>query len=130
MEAAAVPDLLHVQPIQPRDADQTKLAIGLAFVGGGAGGLFDEILDRAPLAPSTFERALFEKDLFLSTFVAECFVPRIEGQDVPLESKRIARILGQPPSDAAVVQFRREIVHELMTTPALRRDLEQLYLLL
>jgi DNA mismatch repair protein MutS2 len=130
IEPGAAPDLLHLHPIPPRDADQVKLAVGLAFVGGGAGGLFDELLDRAPLAASTFERGLFEGDLFLSTFVAECFVPRIEGQDVFVHSKRIARILGSPPSDPGVVQFRREIVHELMTVPALRRDLEKLYLLL
>ncbi len=128
--AGIVPDLLHLQPIPPRDADQVRLAIGLAFVGGGAGGLFDEVLDRAPLAASTFERGLFENDLFLSTFVTQCFVPRIEGQDVPVASKRLARILGSPPSDAGVVEFRREIIQDLIATPALRRELEKLYLLL
>jgi len=125
-----VPDLLHVQPIPPRDADQVRLAVGLAFVGGGAGGLFDELLDRAPLAPSTFERGLFEGDLFLSTFVTQCLVPRIEGKDVAVDAKRLARILAAPPSDPAIVQFRRAILEELVTMPALRGDLERLYLLL
>jgi DNA mismatch repair protein MutS2 len=123
-------DLLHLHPVPPRDVEQVRLAIGLAFVGGGAGGLFDEVLDRAPLPASTFERALFENDLFLSTFVAQCFVPRIDGQDVVVASKRIARILGSPPSDIAEVHFRREIIDELINKPALRRDLEQLYLVL
>ena len=128
--AGADLDLLHLHPIPPRDAGQVRLAIGLAFVGGGAGGLFDEVLDRAPLAATTFDRALFGNDLFLSTFVEQCFVPRIEGQDVPVGSKRIARILGSPPSDPGFVEFRREIIGELIATPRLRADLEKLYLVL
>ena len=126
-EFSSVPDLLHLEPIAARDADKTRLAIGLAFVGGGAGGLFDEVLDVAPLAPSTWTPALFEADLFLSTFVAQCFAPRIGGRDVVVEGKRTVRLLGSPPSDAAIVEFRRAILEELARSTDLRGALERLY---
>jgi DNA mismatch repair protein MutS2 len=129
-EFSSVPDLLHVEPLPLPDAEKTRLAIGLAFVGGGAGGLFDEVLDATPLAPSTWDPTLFAGDLFLSTFVAQCFAPRIGGRDVVLEGKRIARLLGSPPSDPAIVEFRREIVDELSRSPELRSALEKVFVML
>src|SRR5260221_6501125 len=126
-QALAVPDLLHAEPIEPGDAERTKLSIGLAFAGGGAGGLFDEVVDAAPRAKSAWEPALFANDLFLSTFVAQWFVPRIDGHDVAEGGKRITRLLGQPPDDPAIVHFRRAIMEELLESPLLRRDLEQLH---
>jgi len=126
----AVPDLLHVVPIEPVDAEKTRLAVALAFAGGLAGGLFDEVLNASPLAPSTWEPAQFANDLFLSSFVTQCFGIRVDGLDVVSDGKRIARLLAHPPSDPAIVHYRREIVAELMGSPELRRDLERLYALL
>jgi DNA mismatch repair protein MutS2 len=124
------PDLLHVAPIAPPDPAPTRLAVALAFAGGLAGGLFDEILDARPLAASTWDPSAFTGDLFLDTFVAQCFGVRIDGQDLAVAGRRIVRILARPPKDPAVVEFRRGVVRELAASPALRRDLEQIYLLL
>ena len=130
VDFSSVPDLLHVEPLPLADPDKTRLAIGLAFVGGGAGGLVGEVLDATPLAPSTWDRTLFENDLFLSTFVAQCFSPRIGGRDVVIEGKRLVRLLSHPPADPAIVEFRRDVVQELSRSTELRSALEKLYALL
>jgi DNA mismatch repair protein MutS2 len=129
-EFSSVPDLLHVEPIALADPEKTRLAIGLAFVGGGAGGLFDEVLDATPLAPSTWDPTLFGNDLFLSAFVAQCFSPRIAGRDVVVEGKRVVRLLGNPPADPAIVHFRRGIIDELARSTELRSALEKVYVML
>jgi DNA mismatch repair protein MutS2 len=123
-----LPDLLHVEPFVPADPGSTRLAVALAFAGGLAGGLFDEILDARPLAPSTWDPSHFAGDLFLEAFVAQCFGVRIDGHDAPVAGRRIVRLLARPPKDPSIVEFRRAIVRELAASPALRRDLEQLYL--
>ncbi len=123
----AVPDLLHVVPLTPPDRDSARLSVALAFAGGLAGGLFDEILDARPLAASTWEPGLFTGDLFVDAFVSQCFGVRVDGHDHPVAGKRIARTLTRPPKDPAIVEFRRAIARELAGSPALRRDLEQLY---
>lgn len=130
MDAPAPPDLLHVTPLPAADAASARLAVALAFAGGLSGGLFDEILDARPLAPSTWDPALFAADLFLDSFVAQCFGVRIDGHDHPVSARRIARLLGRPPRDPAVVEHRRGVVRELADVPPLRRDLERVYLLL
>jgi DNA mismatch repair protein MutS2 len=128
--AAELPDLLHVAPPAPTDAASARLAVALAFAGGLSGGLFDEILDARPLAPSTWDPALFASDLFLEAFVQQCFGVRIDGVDHPTAARRIVRVLARPPSERATVELRRGVLSELVEKPALRRDLERLYLLL
>lgn len=125
-----MPDLLHAAPLRRIDAEHTRLAIALAFAAGVSGGVFSEALDRATLAPSTWEPASFANDLFLQQFVSLCFKIRIQGQELPLSTTHLVRLLGRPPSEPATVQHRRAIVAELLAKPALRTELERLYLLL
>ena len=80
-EPVLVPDLLHPAALRRIDAEQTKLAIALAFASGVSGGVFSEALDRATVAPSTWEPASFAADLFLQQFVALCLKVRIAGQE-------------------------------------------------
>src|SRR4051812_3955807 len=80
-----IPDLLHPTPTSRVDLETTKLSIALAFASGVAGGLFGDVLDRATMAPSTWEPASFASDLFLQNFVATCFKIRI-GNDEPVLS--------------------------------------------
>ena len=56
-EPIFVPDLLHATPMRRIDVEHTKLAIALAFAAGVSGGVFSEALDRATIAPSTWEPA-------------------------------------------------------------------------
>ncbi len=120
-------DLLHPEPVRRIDLERTKLAINLAFAGGGSGGLFSEELGRATLASSSWEPAGFANDLFLQRFVGDCFQIRIGGREATLNTAHLVRLLSQPPADPNVVSFRRAILDELTRSPELRRELEQLY---
>ncbi len=121
------PDLLHPTPLARIDAENTKLAIALAFASGVSGGVFSEALEGAKVAPSTWEPATFADDLFLTQFVALCLKIRINGHEPVFATKHLANILAHPPSDRAVVLHRRAILAELTTSPELRGRLEHLY---
>lgn len=127
---ALVPDLLHPTPMRRIDVEQTKLAINLAFAGGVAGGMFSEALDQAKVAPSTWRPASFAADLFVSQFVSLCLKVRIDGQERPVATTHLVRLLSHPPSERAVIDHRRGIVAELASTPTLRKELEALYVTL
>lgn len=126
-EPVSVPDLLHPTPLCRIDAQSTRLAIALAFASGVSGGVLAEALENARVAPSTWEPASFSADLFLPQFVALCMKVRIDGQDLAVSTKHLVKVLASPPSDPAVVGHRRAILRELVTSPALRKDLEHLY---
>ena len=127
---ARVPDLLHPTPTTRIDLEHTKLAIALAFASGVSGGLFAEALDRARVAPSTWEPASFTSDLFLQSFASLCFKIRIgDHEPAPLTS-HLVRLLASPPADPTVVHYRRAILAELTSSPPLRKELERLYLTL
>lgn len=126
-EPVFVPDLLHEAPMRRIDAEHTKLAIALAFAAGVSGGVFSEALDRATLAPSTWQPASFANDLFLNQFVALCFKVRINGHEPALHTSHLVKLLGRPPADEAIVHHRRAIIAELAASPVLRSELERLY---
>ncbi len=126
-EPVLVPDLLHPVPVWRIDAEHTRLAIALAFAAGVSGGVFSEALDRATVAPSTWEPASFANDLFLQQFVTLCFKVTIDGQQPVLATSHLVKLLAQPPSDPATVMHRRAIVAELAGSPELRQQLEKLY---
>jgi DNA mismatch repair protein MutS2 len=129
-DPATIPDLLHPAPMRRIDVERTRLALNMAFAGGVAGGLFEEALEKATLAPSNWQPAGFANDLFLSRFVAGCFKVKI-GRDEPvLGIAHLVRLLGNPPSDPAIVEHRRQILGELEESKALRGELERLYMLL
>jgi DNA mismatch repair protein MutS2 len=123
-------DLLHARPMVRIDVERTKLSMALAFTGGTSGGLFAEALDRASIGHSNFQASTFANDLFLANFVASCFRVRIGNREPTLAVSHLTRLLASPPSDVPTVQFRREIVAELASSPELRRELEELYLAL
>ena len=129
-EPVLVPDLLHPAALRRIDAEQTKLAIALAFASGVSGGVFSEALDRATVAPSTWEPASFAADLFLQQFVAMCLKVRIAGQEPTVATSHLVKLLAHPPADPATVLHRRAILAELAASPHLRKELERLYLTL
>jgi DNA mismatch repair protein MutS2 len=129
-EFVLVPDLLHPAPITRIDVERTKLSISLAFVSGVSSGLFGDALDRAAMAPSTWEPASFVNDLFLQNVVAQCFKIRIGREEPVMATTHLARLLARPPSDAAIVHHRRAVLEELVHSPDLRQALERLYVLL
>ncbi|HEY6560628.1 MAG TPA: DNA mismatch repair protein [Polyangiaceae bacterium] len=127
MDPATVPDLLHAVPLQRIDVEQTRLAVTMAFAGGSSGGLFADALETAKLAPTSWEPAGFAGDLFLERFVAGSFKIQIGREQPVLSVKHLVRLIAHPPADPAVIEFRREILAELVSAQALRKALEQLY---
>jgi DNA mismatch repair protein MutS2 len=127
-EPTIIPDLLHPRAVRRIDLERTRLALTLAFAGGTSGGLFAEALDRATLAPSSFEPAGFAADLFLERFVAQSFKVRIRHQELVVGTAHLVRLLAHPPMDPAIVDHRRAVLNELVTSAELRRELEELYL--
>ncbi len=126
-DGATVLDLLHPTPFARVDLEELKLAMALAFAGGVSSGLFSDALDRAKVAPSTWKPEAFASDLFLHPFVALCMKIRIDGQESPVSTTHLVRTLSSPPSDAAVVRYRRGVVAELAGSPAMRKEVEALY---
>jgi DNA mismatch repair protein MutS2 len=129
-ESGQYPDLLHPIPSCRLDWDHTRLAMVLAFSGGVSGGLFAEALDRASVAPCTWEPSAYVRDVFLSDFVAQCYKIRIGREELVLSTARLLKLLANPPTDPAIVQYRRSILAELAQSADLRSELEQLYLTL
>ncbi|MDB4940808.1 MAG: mutS2 [Labilithrix sp.] len=125
-----VPDLLHPAPKLRIDREATKLSVGLAFAAGVSGGVFAEALDRRILAHSTWDPSSFASDLFLQEFVALCFRANIGGQQPVLGTRPLVALLAHPPSDPAIVAHRRAILAELVSVPALRSELERLYIVM
>jgi DNA mismatch repair protein MutS2 len=123
-------DLLYASPFARFDAEALKLSVSIAFAAGNQGGLFTDALDRAAVGPTTFEAGAFANDLFLKTFVGLCLGVQVGGRPYVTSQSYVARLLAAPPSDAASLEFRRQILGELVEVPALRRELEGLYLAL
>ncbi|MEO7329985.1 MAG: DNA mismatch repair protein, partial [Minicystis sp.] len=121
------PSLLLLDPVPRPDLDELRQSLSFAFSSGVSGGLFAQALDRAPLAPGTWNPKSFAPDLFLDELVARCFRVRVSGHEAVVSRGFILRILSHPPSDPAVGDLRRGILLELTTQPAFRKQLEQVY---
>jgi DNA mismatch repair protein MutS2 len=126
-DVAHLPDLLHEQPVLRIDPEATTLSFVFAFAGATSGGLFHDALNRAQVAPSSFEPKAFAADLFLKSFVNDCLRPNLRGEQPVLATEHLLRLFCRPPSDVGVLSFRREIIWELMESQALRARLEELY---
>jgi DNA mismatch repair protein MutS2 len=122
-----IPDLLHATPAPRIDVEATDLAVVLAFAGGTSGGLFAEALERARVAPSTWDPAAYGDDLFLKKFIATCFRVKLGEATPAVTTSHLVRVLASPPSERATVDHRRAVIEELMGKPELRRALEQVY---
>ncbi|WP_437893547.1 MutS-related protein [Sorangium sp. So ce124] len=122
-----IPSLLFVDPPARADLDELRQSLSFAFTSGVSGGLFAQALDRAPIAPSTWDPKSFAPDLFLEELVARCFRVRVGGHEAVVHRGFILRVLSRPPSDPRVTELRREILHELSGSPTFRRQLERLY---
>ncbi len=123
MGQATIPDLLHPEPRNRIDVEPTKLSIALAFASGVAGGLMSDVLDRAAVAPSSWQAAAFTNDLFVQQFATLCFEV---GKEAPISTTHLVKLLTNPPADVATVEHRRAIVRELADSPELRAALEEL----
>jgi DNA mismatch repair protein MutS2 len=124
------PDLLSHSPAIRVDAAQLKQTLTFAFASGVPGTAFAQLLESANLPASTWEPRSFADELFVAELVAGAMKVKIGGHAYAIDRKNLERILGRPPSDRKVVEFRRRIMAELAGTPVLRRDLEAVYVAL
>jgi DNA mismatch repair protein MutS2 len=122
MPEPTVPDILHPVPRNRINVEQTKLSIALAFASGVAGGLFSDALDRASIAPTTWQPASFTSDLFVAQFASLCF----RGEKDPISLTHVVKLLASPPADRETVDHRRAIVGELAEKGEIRDALEKL----
>lgn len=120
-------DLLEHEPRLRINASVTDAAIVFAFAGSASGGLFSDALGAAVLPASDYEPDGFVDDLFLKDFVRSCFPIRLPHRVQPPNVPWLVRILSRPPSDLASVALRRQIAHELLTSPHLRAALGRAY---
>lgn len=121
------PDLLHESPRERIPLAEVRLAMSLAFASGVSGGLFSDALDRASVAPSTWQPSSFAGDLFLTQLVTLGFRVRTPAGDLPVATAHLVNVLAHPPSDPATIRHRRTITAELLGRPELRKELSLLY---
>ncbi len=124
---APAPNLLSVEPRLTLDAGAIVGALDFAFAGGGCAELLTDATARAALPDSDFEPDCFADDLFVHELIRSTMQLDIDGWRPTGQPAFIERVLCSPPSERAVVEFRREILAELRDEPPLRRALEQLY---
>jgi DNA mismatch repair protein MutS2 len=107
------PDLLCHIPALRLDAVELRQTLTFAFASGVPSTAFTQLLNGGVLPPSTWEPRSFASALFLPELVAGCMKVTIDGRPFPVDRKNLERILGRPPSDHRVVDFRRAILAEL-----------------
>lgn len=119
--------LLDPVPFARFEARDLTQVLAFAFESGDVGTVFEDLVDRMPIAASTFQPRDFARDIFLDEFVARCLPVSLAGETHRPSRKLLARILGSPPKDRAVVSFRHGILRELVASAPLRRAAEGLF---
>lgn len=120
-------DLLHDVPLAPTGIDVLRAALRFAFESGDAGGMLRAAVDRAPVAPSSWEPEGFSHGLFLPELVSSCFTIRVGNVRFEPSQARLERILTRPPEDVRDVKLRQETLRELDANPKLRECLGEAY---
>lgn len=123
---SAVPDLLAVEPSLRLDERALHEALTFAFATGGTADSFTQIWARARTGESDFSSECFARELFLPDFVARCLSFNVGGQKYVPERGHLQRVLAHPPHDPRVIEFRREILRELLDRPELANELAEL----
>lgn len=127
-DGPAWPDLLNVSPQRAVDGRALERVLAFAFLAGDDGGVLVGALDSCPLAFSTFEGALFARELFLEELLQGGLAPRVNGRPLAFDADHVLRLLTHPPRSAELITFRGEASRELVEQPALRAAAERLAL--
>jgi DNA mismatch repair protein MutS2 len=124
----SVPDLLHAEPRAWGDLRGAVQLVRIAYEGGDPVGGIDALVEELPLAPSGFGADPLTAQLFLDDLVRACLHVVIGGRRLMPRTAVLRRILERPPAEAADTAARQRVLAELVERPALRGDLERLYL--
>jgi DNA mismatch repair protein MutS2 len=115
-------DLIQAIPTWRVDPEALDTKLVFCFAGSSTGGLFADTMREARLPPSTWTAETFVHDLFVERMVRDCF----GGANELTTLVHLGRVLCHPPTDAATVETRREILKELVGDPAMAERLREL----
>jgi DNA mismatch repair protein MutS2 len=121
-------DLLHERPRAWGDLRGAEELVRFAFEGGDCAGVFDTLIEALPLAEAELVAATFADQLYLDDLIKSCLRISIDGARIVPNAKLLRRILENPPAHAEDCGARQSVLRELAAQPALRADLERLYL--
>lgn len=121
-------DLLSPTPETRVSLAALDRALVFAFTAGDTNGAFEAALNRAQCCTSTFSPKCFSGDLFLIEFAQKCLRLPAIGNDLTPNHKYQLNTLCHPPKDGATVLFRQSIFKELLNTPELLQNFQNLYL--
>lgn len=122
-----VPDLLHAEPLPWGDLRGSAELVRFAFEGGDCAGVFDTLIEALPLAATDLVAESFASQLYLDELARSCLHVKIDGARIEPNAKVMRRILETPPARAVDCAARQQVLAELVARPALRADLERVY---
>lgn len=128
--ASEWPDLLHDGAQPWGELSGAEDFVRFAYEGGDCEGIFDGLIERTPLARSTFDPAAFAGQLHLEELLRECFRIEIGGRRYEPSLPWLERVISVPPAERGHVGVRQEVLDELVAKPKLRAELERLFLAL
>lgn len=122
-----VPDVLHAEPRAWGDLRGSAELVRFAFEGGDCAGVFDTLIEAIPLAPTEMISESFASQLYLGELIESCLQVRIGSTRLAPHAKLMRRILETPPASPEDCAARQAVLAEASERPALRADLERLY---
>lgn len=125
------PDLLEPTPRLRLDARLFAETLTFAFATGSSPEAFERVLRSYHPGPSGFDADLFARDLFVKDLIARCLCASPEKRDrYPLLQRPLLAVLTHPTTDLATLQFRHDVLRQLLEKPergaALERGLAEL----
>lgn len=124
------PDLLCAVPTRRLDVKRTREVLTFAFAQGVADDTFDELLAASTLPDTTWDPEGFAPDLFVKELVTAFRTVTLSTENAGrrvLGQRWLERVLSHPPGDLAHAAFRREVLGQLASSEARRRDVERIY---
>jgi DNA mismatch repair protein MutS2 len=126
LDVLPLPDLLSPAANSGPETETLLSLLELAFLGRASAGELDRELDALPAGGTTWVAENFADDLFLSEFVKNCLVVRVENTRYSAHRGFLERVLSTPPGDLKTIAFRQAILRELEESAELRRSMDQL----
>jgi DNA mismatch repair protein MutS2 len=124
----AAPDLMCADARLRLDRVAIREALVFSFAAGGSAEIFDDIVAKAALPRSSWEKSAFARDLYLDEIAAKTLALRIDGKPYPTCTRYLVRVLSQPPESAADLALRRGVLGELAASSPARAEAERVYL--
>jgi DNA mismatch repair protein MutS2 len=121
-----IPDLLHLVPRLSVDTRLVSELLEMAFLGKDSGADLDQALSGSG-GDGEWRPEFFADDLFLRELIHSCFSVQVGSKVYSINEASLARVLADPPPDAAGIAFRQEIVRELDENSEVLAAFEGLY---